>query len=101
MTASLLLDMKDTPDGAGSLLDNTLVVYWNNCSIGNSHDTVDIPVLLFGGKFMNLQGGSYLQFPHRYMSDFWVATAQRWGYQEMTSYGAPMWNTGPMPGIYG
>jgi Protein of unknown function (DUF1552) len=103
MTASLLLEMKNTPDGAGpgSLLDNTLVVYWNNCSNGNSKDTRDIPVLLFGGKFLGLQGGSYLQFPQRYMSDFWVATAQRWGYEEMTSYGAPMWNTGPMPGIYG
>src|SRR5258708_29342456 len=99
-----MLDMKNTPDGdsGGSLLDNTLVVYWNNCSIGNSHDTADIPVALFGGKFLKLQGGKYLQFgPHaRTMADVWVQTAQAWGYKEMTWYGAPMWNRGPMPGIY-
>lgn len=105
MTASLLLDMKNTPDGdtGASLLDNTLVVYWNHFSLGNPSDTVDIPILLFGGKFLNLQGGKYLQFGNnaRTMADFWVQTAQTWGYKEMTSYGAPMWNKGPMPGIYG
>jgi hypothetical protein len=103
MTANLLLDLQGTPEtnGDGSLLDNTLVVYWNNCHDGNSKGTQDIPLLLFGGKFLKLQGGKYLQFPRRFMSDLWVETAQAWGYAEMTSYGAPMWNTGRMPGIYG
>ena len=57
-TASLLLDMKNTPDGpAGdSLLDNTLVVFWNECSVGNTHDVRDMPVLAFGGKFLKLRG---------------------------------------------
>jgi hypothetical protein len=35
------------------------------------------------------------------MSDFWVTTAQAWGYSAMTSYGDPMWNTGMINGIYG
>ena len=77
-TARLLLDMKNTPDvGGGSLLDNTLVVYWNNFSEGNPSGTDDMPVLLFGGKFWNLQGGKYLQFGKnaRTMADVWVAGA--------------------------
>lgn len=105
MTASLLLDMKNTPDvsGSGSLLDNTLVVYWNHFGIGNPSTIDDIPILLFGGKFLNLQGGKFLQFGKNAhtMADFWVETAQAWGYKQMTSYGAPMWNIGRMPGIYG
>jgi hypothetical protein len=112
ITAKLLLDMKNTPDGIGpgSLLDNTLVVFWNECSVGGSHDVVDMPVLVFGGKFLNLQGGSYLQFTNnatskRFMTDFWVQTAQAWGYKELTSYSVvpndPMWNRGSLPGIYG
>jgi hypothetical protein len=105
ITAKLLLDMKNTPDGIGSdtLLDNTLVIFWNECSDGNSHDTADMPVLLFGGKFLKLQAGQYLQFGKnaRYMSDFWVETAKAWGIAGLTSYGDPMWNKGPMPGIYG
>jgi hypothetical protein len=105
MTASLLLDMKNTPDvsGSGSLLDNTLVVYWNHFCIGNASTIEDIPIILFGGKFLNLQGGKYLQFGKNAhtMADFWVETAQTWGFKQMTSYGAPMWNKGRMPGIYG
>ena len=62
-TAELLAEMSATPDiGGGSLLDNTLVVFWNECSNGNVHGAVDMPVLLFGGKFLKLKGGSYLQF---------------------------------------
>jgi hypothetical protein len=117
-TASLLLDLKNTPDGTGpgSLLDNTLVVFWNECSVGNTHSMIDMPILAFGGKFLNLQGGKYLQYgqpgrndgnfwrnypDNRTMADFWVATAQAWGYSQMKAYGDAMWNKGPMTGLYG
>jgi hypothetical protein len=105
ITAKLLEDMKATPDGIGpgSLLDNTLVVFWNECSEGNPHAVNDMPVLAFGGKFLKLQGGKYIQFGNRArtMADFWTQTAQAWGHTEMTSYGDAMWNKGAMPGIYG
>jgi len=105
IVAKLLEDMKATPDGIGpgSLLDNTLVILWNECSEGNPHAMNDMPVLAFGGKFLNLQGGKYLQFGKnaRTMADFWVQTAQAWGYTQLTQYGDVMWNKGSMPGIYG
>jgi hypothetical protein len=117
-TAELLAEMSATPDiGGGSLLDNTLVVFWSECSNGNAHGAVDMPVLLFGGKFLKMRGGAYLQFANGqssqvpngtyavpkppYMSDFWVTTAQAWGYSALTTYGHPSWNTGPLSGIYG
>jgi hypothetical protein len=97
--------MKNTPDGlgTGSLLDNTLVIFWNECSEGNPHDTADMPVLAFGGKFLKLQSGKYLQFGKnaRTMADFWVATAQAFGVKDLTTYGDAMWNKGPMTGVYG
>ncbi|HEX3696070.1 MAG TPA: DUF1552 domain-containing protein [Polyangia bacterium] len=115
-TAELLAEMSTTPDiGGGTLLDNTLVVFWNECSNGNVHGAVDMPVLLFGGKFLNLKGGSYLQLGSGqtghvangtyskpappYASDLWVTTAQAWGYPLM-GYGDPSWNTGKLSGIY-
>jgi hypothetical protein len=120
MTAGLLAEMAATQDiGGGSLLDNTLVVYWTEVSDGNAHGAVDMPLLVFGGKFLKLNGGSYLQLgnpstnsqfsptghyakgPPPYASDFWVTTAQAWGYSALTNYGDPMWNTGTINGIYG
>jgi hypothetical protein len=104
-TANLLLDLKNTPDGStgGSLLDNTLVVFWSEVSVGNPSDTKDMPILAFGGKFLQLNAGNYLQFGDhaRTMADFWVATAQAWGYPALTQYGDAMWNKGPMTGLYG
>jgi hypothetical protein len=100
-TAQLLLALKNTPEGTGSVLDNTLVVYWNNESDGNSHSATDMPILLFGGKFLKLQGGRFLQFQNRYMSDLWVQIAQAWGYSALTQYGAARWNQGPMSELFG
>jgi Protein of unknown function (DUF1552) len=119
-TAELLAELAATPDvGGGSLLDNTLVVYWTEVSDGAAHGCVDMPVVLFGGKFLKLRGGSFLQLgdptvnkqfsaggtynkgPAPYVSDFWVATAQAWGYTAMTAWGDPSWNTSPVSGLYG
>jgi hypothetical protein len=119
-TAELLAELAATPDvGGGTLLDNTLVVYWTEVSDGAAHGCVDMPVVLFGGKFLKLKGGSFLQLgdpnvnkqfsaggtysqgPAPYVSDFWVATAQAWGYTGMTAWGDPMWNTSPVSGLYG
>jgi Protein of unknown function (DUF1552) len=118
-TAELLAEMSATPDiGGGSLLDNTAVVFWNECSNGNVHGAVDMPVVLFGAKFLNLKGGSYVQLGGNaktgqvpngtyavpkppYASDLWVTTAQAWGYTALTAYGDPSWNTGMLSGIYG
>jgi hypothetical protein len=118
MTANLLADLANTPDGmtGGSLLDNTLVVYWNECSVGNTHDWRNMPVLLFGGKFLNLKGGLYHDFSAksggigRYMSDFWVEVSKRWamaegvmgtGYEPLVKYGADQWNIGDMAELFG
>jgi uncharacterized protein DUF1552 len=115
-TAELLADMAATPDiGGGTLLDNTMVVFWSEASNGNAHGAVDMPVLLFGAKFLKMKGGSQLTLgggsvpasatvnkpPAPYMSDFWVTLAQTWGYTSLTTYGDPSWNTGPISGIFG
>jgi Protein of unknown function (DUF1552) len=119
-TAELLAEMAATPDiGGGSLLDNTLVVYWSEVSDGAAHGVVDMPVLLFGGKFLKLKGGSFLQLgnasanapfspggqyakgPAPYTSDLWVTTAQAFGLSSMTAFGDPMWNTGRISGVFG
>ena len=46
-------------------------------------------------------GGKYAKGPAPYMSDLWVTAAQAWGYGALTAYGDPMWNTGPISGIFG
>jgi hypothetical protein len=99
-TADALLAMDGIVEANGqTMLDNTLVVYWNECSVGADHKIEDIPVALFGGKNLGLQGGSFLKFTAHTFADIWVETFARLGYNK-TQYGAAMWNKGALPGVY-
>jgi hypothetical protein len=101
-TASLLADMDSMVESDGStLLDNTVVVYFNEVSNGCAHDLRDLPILLFGGKTLGLAGGSYLSMANdrRTMADVWVETFKRLGYAKLR-YGDAAWNRGPIPGLY-
>jgi hypothetical protein len=114
-TAELLAEMDATKDVDGNtLLDNTLVIFWSEVSNGNAKGAVDMPVVLFGGKFLKMNGGSFLTLSNTtqtpaedvsrpdppYMSDLWVTIAQAWGYN-LAAFGDPSWNTGPIQGIFG
>jgi hypothetical protein len=98
--STLLQAMKATPDGAGTLLDNTLVVYFNECCYGWSHSIENMPLLLFGGKSLKLQTGRHLKFGMRYMNDVWAAIATAFGVP-MNTYGDTAFSTGAVPGVFG
>ena len=51
--ANFIQKMKDTPDGDGSLLDHSMIVYGSGLSDGNRHTHEDLPVLMLG------RGGSF------------------------------------------
>src|SRR5687767_4814495 len=46
--AGFIKTMKATPDGDGSLLDHTMIVYGSGLSDGNRHTHDDLPVVLVG-----------------------------------------------------
>ncbi len=48
--AYFLGKLKSTPDGDGTLLDHTAIVYGSGLSDGNKHDHADLPVLVAGGR---------------------------------------------------
>lgn len=60
--ARLLEKMKNTPDGTGTLLDHSLMMY--GCGMGDSdhHTPVNLPVILAGGARGQLKGGRHLEY---------------------------------------
>jgi len=60
--ASFLEKMKATPDGDGSLLDSSLIVYASALSDGNEHLVQNLPVLLFGDGAGQFKPGRHLRF---------------------------------------
>ena len=61
--AYLVNKMKNTPDGDGTLLDHSMLVYGSSLSDGNKHTHVDLPVALVGGGGGALKGGRHIRYP--------------------------------------
>jgi hypothetical protein len=57
--SKLVGSLKAKKEGAGTLLDNSMVFYGSNLGNANSHDTRNLPVLLAGGGFKH---GQHLMF---------------------------------------
>jgi uncharacterized protein DUF1552 len=55
--------LRDTPDGDGSLLDHSLILYGGALGNGNLHDHINLPCLLAGGAAGQLKGGRHLAYP--------------------------------------
>ena len=55
--------MRSVPDGDGSLLDHSLLVYGSALSDGNMHLYKDLPVLLVAGGVAGIQGGRHMRHP--------------------------------------
>ena len=60
--AYYLEKLKATPDGDGSLLDHSLIVYGSSLSDGNVHTHHDLPTVLAGGG-AGMRGGRHLLYP--------------------------------------
>jgi hypothetical protein len=56
-----LKKLSETPDGDGSLLDHSLVLYGSGMSNSNQHDHDPLPLLLAGGASGRLQGGRHIR----------------------------------------
>jgi hypothetical protein len=61
--AYFLDKLQSTPDGDGTLLDHSLVLYGSGMSDGNQHNHTDLPVILAGGASGKLKGGRHIRNP--------------------------------------
>jgi hypothetical protein len=57
--------LQSTPDGDGSLLDHSMVLYGSGLSDGNQHNHTDLPVILAGGVSGRLKGGRHIRNPKK------------------------------------
>jgi len=59
--AYFLKRLSETPDGDGTLLDHSMVLYGSGMSNSNQHDHDPLPLLLAGGASGRLQGGRHIR----------------------------------------
>jgi hypothetical protein len=102
--AKIIADFKATTDMFGnSLLDSTVIPYVTEVA-ACGHEYFPLPVMIFGGRKLGLQGGQYQYLNRRPHNDMWLTVARAFGLtvdalkaekfmQDTTTY------TGPIAGI--
>jgi hypothetical protein len=100
MYASLLRKLQGMQEGAGSVLDNSCIMFCSSLMAGGSHDRKQMPVLLAGGLGGTLRTGRTLTFARepeeeRRLCNLYVSLAGRYGL-DTRSFGD---STGPLRGL--
>jgi len=55
--------LRSTPDGDGTLLDHSMIMYGSGLGDGNTHSFENLPILLMGGASGQLKGGRHVRYP--------------------------------------
>lgn len=98
MLAAFLQRLADTPEGDGTLLDNTLVLWGTDVSVGNTHALTNLPYLMIGSAGGYFRTGRYLEYMSASNSDLLVSVLNAMGV-EATTFGHPDFVTGPLSGL--
>ena len=85
LVAKFLAKLKATPDGDGSLLDHSLVMWGCGMSNPNIHTYDPLPFVLTGGDSGHLKGGRHIVMPAgTAVANLHLTLAQRGGVQTET-----------------
>ena len=63
LLAYFLEKLRSTPDGDGSLLDHSVILYGSGLGDGNLHLSNNLPILLAGGGAGRMKGGRHIKYP--------------------------------------
>ena len=72
-----------TPDGEGSLLDHSIIVYGSNMGNSNAHNQFPLPTAILGHGCGKIKGGQHLRYPdHTPLSNLLLTVLDRAGVKQ-------------------
>jgi hypothetical protein len=72
--------LRSTPDGDGSLLDHSMILWGSGMSDSNTHSALDVPLLLAGKGNGRMKGDRHLVAPKgTQLANAMLDLAQKWG----------------------
>lgn len=86
------------PEGDGSVLDHTLILWGTEVSVGNTHALTNLPYLMLGSAGGYFRTGRFVQFSDVSNNDLLVSVLNAMGVEAQT-FGHPDYVTGPLPGL--
>jgi hypothetical protein len=97
--AYLLDELKKIPEGNGTLLDNTMVVWGSEISWGAGHTFQPMPFVIAGGAGGYLRPGRVVRYNGASHCRLLVSMANAMGLNQVQSFGSLDTGTGPLPGL--
>lgn len=97
LIARLFDRLATVPEGDGTALDNTLLFWGNEVSMGTTHTHDNMPFLLAGGGWA-FRTGRFLTYDKNSHADLLVSIVNAMGVDEST-FGDPNYCTGPLSGL--
>lgn len=97
--AYLLGKLDAIPEGDGTMLDNTAILFMSEIARGNTHSHMDMPFLIAGSAGGYFKTGQFLDFAgDRSHVDLLVSLANAMGHP-ITTFGEEEFVQGPLPGL--
>jgi hypothetical protein len=95
--ANFLSRLSQMPEGSGSVLDNTLLLWGNEVSEGNTHSHLNMPFVLMGGGWY-FRTGRYIQYQSASHNDLLVSVLNALGV-DATTFGQADICHGPLANL--
>jgi hypothetical protein len=96
--AYLVAKLKSIPEGGGTLLDNTFVIWVSEHSKGNTHDRHHLPYVAAGKGGGAVRPGRLLNCNDAPHNNLWVSCLQMMG-SSVNTFGSPQYCSGPLSGL--
>jgi len=78
--AHLVEKLKATPEGTGSMLDHSLLVYGAGISDSNTHFHDNLPIAVVGGAGAGVKGGQHIRYPKEVpLTNLWLTVLDKMG----------------------
>jgi hypothetical protein len=99
--AAFLTKLDSYPEGDGTLLDNTLVLWGSEIGEASQHDLTLMPYVLAGKASGKIRTGRYLDYSNarKDSNQLLVSIAHAMGADDLTSFGDASGATGPLAGL--
>ena len=92
----LVQAMKSVPEGDGTMLDNSVVLWVNEQGNGDLHTSTDVPFVMAGSAGGYLNTGRNLQIDGRAHNDLFVSMLHAMGQTDTNTFGLPELCQGPL-----
>lgn len=96
--AYLLTKLDSIQEGDGTMLDNTVILWINELSQGNTHSHINMPFVMAGSGGGYFDTGRYLQYDNASHSDLLVSIQNAFGIEDET-FGDERFVNGPLSGL--